>query len=55
MNKYDVISIDMTPFVSLAENAGEIVHDLQQEVIEELDEEFSECIKEGTKTFFYCY
>lgn len=52
LNKYDVISIDMTPFVSLAENTNEIVRDLQLEIIEELDAEFPGCLKEGIKTLY---
>lgn len=52
LNQYDVISIDMTPFVSLAEHTGEIVRDLQREVLEELESEFPDCVKAGTKTLY---
>lgn len=52
LNQYDVISIDMTPFVSLAEHTGEIVRDLQREVLEELEAEFPDCVKAGTKTLY---
>lgn len=52
LNKYDVISLDMTPFVSLAESADKIVSDLQQEVLEELENEFPGCIKAGTRTIY---
>lgn len=34
LNKHDVISIDMTPFVSLAESTDKIVGDLQTDIIE---------------------
>lgn len=37
LNRHDVISIDMTPFVSLAENTDQIVRDLQIEIKEEID------------------
>ena len=52
LNKYDVISLDMTPFVALAESTNEIVSDLQQDVIEELENEFPNCIRKGTKTLY---
>lgn len=52
LNQYDVISIDMTPFVSLAEHTDEIVRDLQREVLEELEAEFPDCVKAGTKTLY---
>lgn len=52
LNKHDVISIDMTPFVSLAENTDQIVRDLQIEIIEELESEFPNCIKKDTKTLY---
>ena len=52
LNKYDVISLDMTPFVTLAESTDDIVSDLQQDVIEELENEFPDCIKKGTKTLY---
>lgn len=52
LNRHDVISIDMTPFVSLAENTDQIVRDLQIEIIEELEIEFPNCIKKDTKTLY---
>lgn len=52
LNRHDVISIDMTPFVSLAENTDQIVRDLQIEIIEELESEFPNCIKKDTKTLY---
>lgn len=52
LNRHDVISIDMTPFVSLAENTDQIVRDLQIEIIDELESEFPNCIKKDTKTLY---
>lgn len=52
LNKHDVISIDMTPFVSLAESTDDIVRDLQSDIIEELESEYPDCIKKGTKTLY---
>lgn len=52
LNKHDVISIDMTPFVSLAESTDKIVSNLQIDLIEELEHEFPGCIKKGTKTLY---
>lgn len=52
LNKHDVIALDMTPFVALAESADEIVRDLQRDVIEELAEEFPDCIREDTKNLY---
>lgn len=52
LNRHDVISIDMTPFVSLAESTDDIVRDLQSDIIEELENEYPDCIKKGTKTLY---
>ncbi len=52
MNKQDVISLDMTPFVALAAKPSEIVSDMQKAVIEELREEYPDCIQEGTENLY---
>lgn len=52
LNRHDVISIDMTPFVSLAESTDDIVRDLQIDIIEELENEYPDCIKKETKTLY---
>lgn len=52
LNRHDVISIDMTPFVSLAESTDDIVRDLQIDIIEELENEYPDCIKKETKMLY---
>ncbi len=48
LNKYDVIYLDMTWFISRSKNKGDnVVLDLQSAVIEELEKEFPECVREN--------
>jgi hypothetical protein len=42
LNKYDVIYLDMTMFISDCENIKDVVKDLQQEVIGELSTVYSQ-------------
>lgn len=52
LNKYDVISLDITSFISVADDIGETVNDIQADVIDELREAFPDCIRENTKSLF---
>ena len=52
LNKYDVLFLDITTFISISENVSEIVNDIQSDVIAELKEAFPECIREDTKSLF---
>ncbi|MCD7735535.1 MAG: AAA family ATPase [Lachnospiraceae bacterium] len=46
LNRFDVIYLDITRFISTAAVAGEVVDDIQRKVIEELKLEFPQCIRE---------
>ena len=50
LNKYDVLSLDITWFISNATDIRDTVSDIQSDVIEELKEAFPDCIRENTKT-----
>lgn len=52
LNKYDVLFLDITSFISMADYIDETVRDLQKDIIEELKEAFPECIKENTRSLF---
>ncbi|MCD7956450.1 MAG: ATP-binding protein [Lachnospiraceae bacterium] len=45
LNKYDVVYLDMTWFISTARCISEVVKELQKKVIEELQEEYPSCLK----------
>ncbi|MCI9619286.1 MAG: AAA family ATPase [Dorea sp.] len=49
LNQCDVLFLDITSFISTAEDIEETVNDIQREVIEELREAFPGCIREGVK------
>lgn len=49
LNRYDVIYLDITRFISRAENVERIVSDIQECVIRELMDLYPECIHEKTK------
>ena len=46
LNKYDVIYLDITRFISTAVSLGDVVKDLQSKVIDELAEQYPSCVKE---------
>lgn len=52
LNKYDVLSLDITSFISVADNINDTVSDIQRDVIEELRDSFPGCIKEDTTSLF---
>lgn len=50
LNKYDVLFLDITWFISNADDIKETVSDIQKDVIEELKETFPDCVKIQTKS-----
>ncbi|MDO4337172.1 MAG: AAA family ATPase [Eubacteriales bacterium] len=52
LNNCDVLSLDITSFISVAEDISETVNDIQRDVIDELREAFPGFIKENTKSLF---
>lgn len=52
LNQYDVLFLDVTLFISMADDIGDTVSNLQVDVIEELRETYPDCIKENTKSLF---
>ena len=52
LNQYDVLFLDVTLFISMADYIGDTVSNLQVDVIEELRETYPDCIKENTKSLF---
>ncbi|MDO4337229.1 MAG: AAA family ATPase [Eubacteriales bacterium] len=50
LNKYEVLSLDITWFISNASNVKDTVSDIQKYVIEELKEAYPDCIRPETKT-----
>lgn len=50
LNKYDVLSLDVTWFISNAIDIKNTVIDMQQEVINELREAYPDCIGANTRT-----
>ncbi len=52
LNKYDVLFLDITSFISMAEDIGETVCDIQAEVIRELKKTYPGCIGDSTKSLF---
>lgn len=50
INKYDVLFLDISWFISNTSEIKDTVSDIQNDVIEELDEAFPGCIKAGTRT-----
>lgn len=52
LNQCDVLSLDITSFISVAEDIGETVNDIQRDVIDELREAFPGCVREDTKSLF---
>lgn len=49
LNQCDVLFLDITSFISTAEDIRETVNDIQKDVIEELRDAFPDCIREGVK------
>ena len=49
LNQCDVLFLDITSFISTAEDIRETVNDIQKDVIEELRDAFPGCIREGVK------
>ncbi|MDO4338310.1 MAG: AAA family ATPase [Eubacteriales bacterium] len=49
LNKHDVIFVDVTSFISRAEDIRNTVYDLQAAVIKELKKEYPGCISDHTK------
>ncbi|MCD8018049.1 MAG: AAA family ATPase [Clostridiales bacterium] len=49
LNHYDVIYLDITRFISLASDIKNVVSDIQRNVIEELKQEYPDCIKKEEK------
>lgn len=52
LNKYDVLFLDITSFISMADKIGDTVRDLQTDVISELKDSFPDCVDENTKSLF---
>ncbi|MCD8134228.1 MAG: AAA family ATPase, partial [Clostridiales bacterium] len=50
LNKYDVIYLDITWFVSTIDDIRNVVHDIQSSVISELKNEFSGYVPENEKS-----
>ncbi|MCD8130786.1 MAG: ATP-binding protein [Lachnospiraceae bacterium] len=47
LNQFDVIYLDITRFISTAEDIKNVVRDIQKKVIEELRQAYPDCVKEG--------
>lgn len=52
LNKYDVLFLDISSFISMAEDIRETVDDIQAEVIRELKKIYPGCVSDGTKSLF---
>lgn len=52
LNKYDVLFLDITSFISMAEDIRETVSDIQAEVIRELRKIYPGCVSDSTKSLF---
>lgn len=52
LNKYDVLFLDITSFISMAETIDEAVKELQADVISELKSVFPGCVGDSTKSLF---
>lgn len=52
LNKHDVLFLDITSFISMAETIDETVRDLQADVIDELKNTFPGCVADTTKSLF---
>lgn len=52
LNKYDVLFLDITSFISMAEDIAETVGDIQAEVIRELEKTYPGCVSDSTKSLF---
>lgn len=50
LNKHDVIFIDVASFISMAEDIGNTVTDIQADVIAELEEVYPGCVRGNTKS-----
>ncbi|MCD8038606.1 MAG: AAA family ATPase, partial [Lachnospiraceae bacterium] len=49
LNKYDVICLDITYFISISQNIKNIISDIQISVIKELSEKYGDLIAENEK------
>ena len=52
LNKYDVLFIDVTSFISMAADIRDTVKDLQADVIRELKKTYPGCISDDTRSLF---
>lgn len=52
LNKYDVLFLDITSFISMAADIRDTVRDLQADVIRELKKAYPGCISEDTRSLF---
>lgn len=52
LNRHDVLFLDITSFISMADDIGDTVRELQNDVIEELQETYPGCVKKGTRSLF---
>lgn len=52
LNNYDVLSLDITSFISVADHIGDTVNVIQKDVIDELRDAFPDCIRENTTSLF---
>lgn len=52
LNRYDVLFLDITSFISMSAHIRDTVADLQSDVIRELEKTYPNCICSGTTTLF---
>ena len=52
LNNYDVLSLDITSFISVADHIDDTVNVIQKDVIDELRDAFPDCIRENTTSLF---
>lgn len=55
LNQYHVLFLDIASFISITEDIGETVAQLQADVIEELQKAFPGCIRENVKSLFKAF
>lgn len=52
LNQYNVLFLDITSFISVADDISNTVDELQRDVIDELRDAFPDCIRKDTKSLF---
>lgn len=52
LNKYDVLFLDITSFISMAADIKDTVNDIQADVIRELKKAYPGCVCDSTKSLF---